>query len=63
VNANYHLVHHLFPTIPHYNLPEMNRLLFENPEFCQSAHRSKTYYRVFRDLIVEPLGTPGQSAA
>jgi fatty acid desaturase len=54
LNANYHLVHHLFPAIPQYNLPEMNWLLFADPEFRKSAHRCKTYYGVMHELIVEP---------
>jgi fatty acid desaturase len=63
VNANYHLVHHLFPAIPQYNLPEMNRLLFADPEFCKFAHRNKTYYGVMRELIIDPLRTVRRSLA
>lgn len=43
LNINYHLTHHLFPAIPHYNLPEMNEVLFAIPEFKARAHRSLGY--------------------
>jgi fatty acid desaturase len=26
-HVNYHLEHHLYPAVPHYNLPELHRLL------------------------------------
>ena len=29
LNMDYHLPHHLFPLVPHYNLPELDRVLRE----------------------------------
>jgi fatty acid desaturase len=43
LNINYHLVHHIFPYVPYYNLPKMHALLMANPEFKRLAHVSKTY--------------------
>jgi len=43
LNVNCHLVHHIFPSIPHYNLPEMTDALFAVPEFAAVAHRSSGY--------------------
>ena len=48
-NLNYHLEHHLYPGVPWYNLPELNRLLA--PFYARagaSAYRSYTeFYRDF----------------
>lgn len=43
LNINYHLAHHIFPSIPHYNLPAMTETLFADPEFAAVAHRSTGY--------------------
>jgi fatty acid desaturase len=32
MNMNYHAVHHLWPSIPYYRLPEVDRLVRERPE-------------------------------
>lgn len=43
LNVNCHLAHHIFPSIPHYNLPEMTDALFADPTFAAIAHRSRGY--------------------
>ena len=43
LNINCHLVHHIFPSIPQYNLPAMTDILFADPEFAEVAHRSQGY--------------------
>lgn len=35
---HYHLVHHLFPGIPHYNLPKAHAILMEEEEYCKARH-------------------------
>lgn len=42
-NVHYHIEHHLFPSVPFYNLPKLHRLLMEDPVFQKQAHLSKTY--------------------
>lgn len=57
LNINYHLVHHLFPYIPFYNLPRMHSLLIADPEFRRLAHVSKTYlgkHGVVRGELMTP---------
>jgi fatty acid desaturase len=56
LNSNHHLTHHLFPSVPWFNLPKMTAVLFADPEFSQAAHRSATYIGMMRDeLIVEGI--------
>lgn len=37
-NMNYHIEHHLYPSVPHYRLPELSKALMSNPEFAANAH-------------------------
>jgi fatty acid desaturase len=48
-NANYHLEHHLFPSVPFYRLPELHRLLMEQPSYRDSAHITRGYLGVLRE--------------
>lgn len=43
LNVNYHLAHHLFPSVPFYRLPELQRLLEEDEEFRLHALRIARY--------------------
>ena len=42
-NVNYHLEHHLYPSVPFYNLEKLHRRLLTQPEFRRNAHISKAY--------------------
>lgn len=42
-DVNYHLDHHLYPSVPHYNLPELHRALMDNPEYRRRAHITHGY--------------------
>jgi fatty acid desaturase len=35
---HWHLVHHLYSGIPHYNLPQAHRILMHVPEYADNAH-------------------------
>jgi fatty acid desaturase len=48
-NVNYHLEHHLYPSVPFYNLPELHRVLMQDPEYRRSAHVSSGYLGVLRE--------------
>ena len=37
LNMDYHLPHHVFPLVPHYNLPELDRLLHETQVYRENA--------------------------
>lgn len=42
-NVNYHLDHHLYPSIPHYRLPELHAALMADPEYAEGAHITRGY--------------------
>ena len=42
-NAYYHLDHHLYPSVPFYNLPQLHALLLTNEQFRQDAHLTRGY--------------------
>lgn len=48
-HANYHLEHHLFPSVPFYRLPELHRYLMEQPEYRAGAHVTRGYVQVLRE--------------
>lgn len=39
----YHLDHHLYPSVPFYNLPELHALLLADPEYAKRAHITRGY--------------------
>jgi fatty acid desaturase len=45
VNLNYHLAHHLFPSVPFYNLPKLHQILLSDESFREKAHITKTYFK------------------
>jgi fatty acid desaturase len=52
-NVNYHLEHHLFPSVPCYRLPELHGLLWSDAGFRASAHVTRSYIGVLRECIQE----------
>lgn len=44
----YHLVHHLFPGVPHYNLPSVHRILMKDHNYS-SAHHCMGYFVRFAE--------------
>jgi fatty acid desaturase len=42
-NVNYHLEHHLYPSVPFYHLPALSRLLREQENFAHNAHLNAGY--------------------
>jgi fatty acid desaturase len=50
-NGNHHLEHHLFPSVPFYRLPELHRLLMEQPAFRDRAYLTQGYWGVLRDCV------------
>lgn len=53
-NIHYHLVHHLYPSIPHYHLAEFRERLLKDPDFSQKASQNDGYFwgqqSVFKDV-------------
>jgi fatty acid desaturase len=50
-NANYHLEHHLYPSVPFYRLPQLHALLMQRPGYRESAHISRGYFGVLRECV------------
>lgn len=46
-----HIGHHLYPSVPFYNLKKLHALLMKNPEFVRRAHVSKSYLALVRESI------------
>lgn len=42
-NLNYHLEHHLYPSVPYYRLPELSAALMRNAGFADTAHMTRGY--------------------
>lgn len=43
-NLNYHLEHHLYPSVPFYRLGELHRILMANPAYAARAHITRGYF-------------------
>lgn len=48
-NVWYHLDHHLYPSVPFYNLPELHDELNKLPSFKEKAHITKSYLGVLKE--------------
>lgn len=50
-NINYHLDHHLYPSVPFYNLPKLHQELLKAEEFRREAHLTHGYAQVLRECL------------
>ena len=50
-NINYHLDHHLFPSVPYYNLPQLHKVLLKNDEYRSHALLYDTYLGPGRSVL------------
>lgn len=55
LNINYHIAHHMFPSVPYYRLPELQRLLMEQPTFRNSAYLKRSYLGMKNGTLGEVL--------
>jgi fatty acid desaturase len=46
-HVNFHLEHHLLPSVPHYRLPRLHRLLRERGAYAEATH-AQSYWDVLR---------------
>lgn len=49
--VNFHLEHHLFPSVPGYRLARLHRELMKDDDYRKDAHVTKHYTGVFRELM------------
>lgn len=54
-NINYHLEHHLYPSVPFSRLPALHALLMKDAGFQSTAHLTSTYWSVLQECV----GSPG----
>jgi fatty acid desaturase len=60
---NYHLAHHLYPSVPCFRLKELHDLLMTREEFRARAHVTHGYFRgLFADCAVNPDPRTGSVA-
>jgi fatty acid desaturase len=53
LSVNFHLEHHLFPSVPFYRLNELHHLLMTVPDFKEKAHLTNTYLHLSKGLLSE----------
>mgnify|MGYP000005861412 CR=1 FL=1 len=53
-----HLVHHLYPSVPFYNLPQIHKALQEIPEYANDALNVDTYFGLRRSSVLSDVSTP-----
>lgn len=58
-SVNYHLDHHLYPSVPFYNLAKLHKLLLENKQYQRHAHITRGYST---GLVRECLTSPKDAA-
>lgn len=50
-NINYHIEHHLYPSVPFFRLPQLHALLMKDAVFRDKAHVTSTYWGVLRECV------------
>ncbi|MBD7979097.1 fatty acid desaturase, partial [Serpens gallinarum] len=50
-NATHHVEHHLFPSVPFYNLGALRALLVEQPAYLISTHTTRGFRNVLRECM------------
>lgn len=54
-NINYHLDHHLYPSVPYYKLPALHQRLLENEDYRTRAHITKGYMSgLYNECLAKP---------
>jgi fatty acid desaturase len=50
-NVNFHLEHHLYPSVPFFRLPQLHALLMKDSVYLSRAHVTSTYWGVLRECV------------
>jgi fatty acid desaturase len=63
LNINYHIAHHLYTSVPFYNLPALHKRLMSEPHYAAEARSYSSYFStrdsVFSELLVRKLPQEG----
>ncbi|EMI16533.1 fatty acid desaturase family protein [Rhodopirellula maiorica SM1] len=54
-NVSYHLDHHLFPSVPFYNLPQLHRRLMEQKLYAEHSHQSDGLFGMRRPSVEQDV--------
>lgn len=60
--VNYHLTHHLFPSVPYYRLATLHREIASTTAYRDNAHVTRGYHRVLWQVVFDRV-TPNKSSA
>jgi fatty acid desaturase len=50
-HVNFHLEHHLYPSVPYFRLPRLHAVLMKDALFQSRAHITSTYWGVLRECV------------
>lgn len=50
-NINFHLEHHLYPSVPFFRLPQLHAMLMKDAVYQSRAHVTSTYWGVLRECV------------
>ena len=50
-NLGYHVEHHLYPSVPFYNLPKLHEILMKKADYKENVIVHTSYIRVLKDFI------------
>jgi fatty acid desaturase len=51
LSINYHLEHHLYPSVPFFRLRRLHRVLTADAQYMSTAHLTQTYLGVLRECV------------
>ncbi|PIS10464.1 MAG: hypothetical protein COT73_09230 [Bdellovibrio sp. CG10_big_fil_rev_8_21_14_0_10_47_8] len=54
-SVNWHLVHHLYPSVPHYNLEELHQQLMTDQQYAKNQHLNHSYFLPVRGSVLKDL--------
>lgn len=61
-NINYHLDHHLYPSVPFYSLPRLHQVLVGIPEYGARGHQSNSYLALTGSSVLAEITRAGSMA-
>ncbi|MCF6205076.1 MAG: fatty acid desaturase family protein [Methylococcaceae bacterium] len=44
-----HIAHHIYPSVPFYNLPKLHKTLLQNEEYANNAHITQNYWALIKE--------------
>ncbi|MGD9647123.1 MAG: fatty acid desaturase family protein [Pirellulales bacterium] len=63
LGINYHIEHHVFPSVPCYHVPKLHKLLMQDPWYRATAHLNRGYLNLRHGFLRELLTTEAEHQA